>query len=312
MASVCDVIGIDLEVVNFAAEYKDRVFSEFLREYSAGRTPNPDILCNAEIKFRAFLDHAIALGANRIATGHYAGVRERDGRFELLTRGRRDQGPELFPAPAHQAQLSRTLFPLADTPKTEVRRIAREAGMPVHAKKDSTGICFIGERPFREFLNRYLPHAPGPMRTPEGEEVGQPHRARVLHHRPAQGHRPGRPPRRRRHAWYVAGKDIAANALIVVQGHDHPLLQSRSLRAADLAWVAARRRMRTTRTAARRATGRAMRRAASTRSRAIRSTVDVRCAAVGGHAGAVGGALQRRGVSGRRRDPVARAPASAE
>jgi tRNA-specific 2-thiouridylase len=238
VASVCDVIGIDLEVVNFAAEYKDRVFSEFLREYSAGRTPNPDILCNAEIKFRAFLDHAIAMGANRIATGHYAGVRERDGRFELLKAADASKDQSYFLHRLTQAQLARTLFPLSETPKTEVRRIAREAGIPVHAKKDSTGICFIGERPFREFLNRYLPHAPGPMRTPEGEEVGR-HIGLAFY---TIGQRKGIGLGGRRDGdgtpWYVAGKDLAANALIVVQGHDHPLLQSRSLRAADLAWVA--------------------------------------------------------------------------
>jgi tRNA-uridine 2-sulfurtransferase len=238
VASVCDVIGIDLEVVNFAAEYKDRVFSEFLREYSAGRTPNPDILCNAEIKFRAFLDHAIAMGANRIATGHYAGVRERDGRFELLKAADAAKDQSYFLHRLTQGQLSRTMFPLASTPKTEVRRIAREAGIPVHAKKDSTGICFIGERPFREFLNRYLPHAPGPMRTPEGDEVGR-HIGLAFY---TIGQRKGIGLGGRRDGdgtpWYVAGKDLAANALIVVQGHDHPLLQSRSLRAADLAWVA--------------------------------------------------------------------------
>ena len=238
VASVCDVIGIDLEVVNFAAEYKDRVFSEFLREYSAGRTPNPDILCNAEIKFRAFLDHAIAMGANRIATGHYAGVRERDGRFELLKAADATKDQSYFLHRLTQGQLSRTMFPLADTPKTEVRRIARDAGIPVHAKKDSTGICFIGERPFREFLNRYLPHAPGPMRTPEGEEVGR-HIGLAFY---TIGQRKGIGLGGRREGdgapWYVAAKDLAANALIVVQGHDHPLLQSRSLRAADLAWVA--------------------------------------------------------------------------
>jgi tRNA-specific 2-thiouridylase len=237
VASVCDVVGIGLEVVNFAAEYKDRVFSEFLREYSAGRTPNPDILCNAEIKFRAFLDHALAMGAERIATGHYAGVRERDGRHELLKAADAGKDQSYFLHRLNQAQLARTLFPLAEIAKADVRRIAREAGIPVHAKKDSTGICFIGERPFREFLNRYLPHAPGPMLTPDGAEVGR-HIGLAFY---TIGQRKGIGLGGRRDGdgapWYVAGKDLAANALIVVQGHDHPLLQSQRLRAADLAWV---------------------------------------------------------------------------
>jgi tRNA-specific 2-thiouridylase len=238
VASVCDLIGIDLEVVNFAAEYKDRVFSEFLREYQAGRTPNPDVLCNAEIKFRAFLDHALALGAERIATGHYAGVRERDGRFELLRAADAAKDQSYFLHRLTQAQLARTHFPLARLRKPEVRRIAREAGLPVHAKKDSTGICFIGERPFREFLNRYLPHAPGPMRTPDGTEVGR-HIGLAFY---TIGQRKGIGLGGRRDGdgapWYVAAKDVGANALVVVQGHDHPLLQSHRVHAADLAWVA--------------------------------------------------------------------------
>src|SRR3954471_3569909 len=168
-ASVADVIGIPIEHVNFAAEYKDRVFSEFLREYSAGRTPNPDVLCNAEIKFKAFLDHAMRLGAAKIATGHYART---DG--ERLLRGKdasKDQS--YFLHRLSQAQLARVLFPVGELEKSEVRRIALEAGLPNHAKKDSTGICFIGERPFREFLNRYLPRAPGPMVDERGRVVGE-------------------------------------------------------------------------------------------------------------------------------------------
>ncbi|HLU77296.1 MAG TPA: tRNA 2-thiouridine(34) synthase MnmA [Burkholderiales bacterium] len=238
VASVADVIGIDLEVVNFAAEYKDRVFSEFLREYSAGRTPNPDVLCNAEIKFKAFLDHAMAMGARRIATGHYAGVRERDGRYELLRGADPSKDQSYFLHRLNQAQLSRVLFPLAELRKTEVRRIAQEAGLPVAAKKDSTGICFIGERPFREFLNRYLPSEPGPMLTPEGRQIGE-HMGLAFY---TIGQRSGLGIGGARggsgEPWYVADKDLARNALIVVQGHDHPLLLRDSLTAADLAWVA--------------------------------------------------------------------------
>ena len=172
-ASVADVLGIEIEHVNFAAEYKDRVFAEFLREYQAGRTPNPDVLCNAEIKFKAFLDHAMRLGAEHIATGHYARVRERAGRFELL-KGldpRKDQS--YFLHRLNQAQLSRTWFPVGELRKTQVRQIADEIGLPNARKKDSTGICFIGERPFREFLGRYISHEPGPIRDDHGRVVGR-------------------------------------------------------------------------------------------------------------------------------------------
>ena len=166
-------IGAGLEAVNFAAEYRERVFAEFLREYAAGRTPNPDVLCNAEIKFKAFLDHALRLGAGRIATGHYAQLRTREGRVELLRGADGTKDQSYFLHRLTQAQLERVLFPVGHLAKGEVRRIAREAGLPNHAKRDSTGICFIGERPFREFLNRYLPRAPGPIMTPEGREVGE-------------------------------------------------------------------------------------------------------------------------------------------
>jgi tRNA-specific 2-thiouridylase len=239
VAAVADVIGIDLEVVNFAAEYKDRVFASFLAEYAAGRTPNPDVLCNAEIKFKAFLEHALALGGSRIATGHYAGLRIANGEYELLKGADAVKDQSYFLHRLNQGQLTRVMFPLANLAKSEVRRIAREAGLPVHAKKDSTGICFIGERPFRAFLNRYLPRAPGPMRTPEGRIVGE-HIGLSFYtigQRSGLGigglkdsPEPGEP-------WYVAGKDNSRNELIVVQGHKHSLLRTRKLNAADLAWV---------------------------------------------------------------------------
>ncbi|HET9822873.1 MAG TPA: tRNA 2-thiouridine(34) synthase MnmA [Burkholderiaceae bacterium] len=242
-ASVADVIGIEIEHVNFAAEYKDRVFAEFLREYQAGRTPNPDVLCNAEIKFKAFLDHAMRLGADKIATGHYARVREREGKFELLKGLDPAKDQSYFLHRLTQAQLARTLFPVGELKKTEVRRIAAEIGLPNAKKKDSTGICFIGERPFREFLNRYLGHAPGPIEDERGRRLG----AHVGLSFYTLGQRQGLGiggvkgggGARGEHApWFVARKDLARNALVVVQGHDHPALQYAALQADDLSWVA--------------------------------------------------------------------------
>jgi tRNA-specific 2-thiouridylase len=241
VASVADVIGIELEVVNFSAEYKDRVFADFLREYSAGRTPNPDVLCNAEIKFKAFLDHAMKLGGSRIATGHYARVRQRDdgsGKFELLKAADGSKDQSYFLHRLNQAQLARTVFPLGDIRKSEVRRLAEQAGLHNFAKKDSTGICFIGERPFREFLNRYLPRVPGDMRTPEGKRVGEHIGLAFYTIGQRKGIGLGGAKDGGGEPWYVAAKDMAKNELIVVQGHDHPLLLSSRLTAAGLSWVA--------------------------------------------------------------------------
>ena len=241
--SVADVLGVDIEAVNFAAEYKDRVFAEFLREYQAGRTPNPDVLCNAEIKFKAFLDHAMKLGADYIATGHYARVREVNGSFQLLKALDASKDQSYFLHRLNQTQLANTLFPLGEIQKTEVRKIAEQLQLPNAKKKDSTGICFIGERPFREFLNRYLSYQHGDMKTPESEIVGQ-HVGLSFYtlgqrkgigiggiksHQNADGSSD---------AWYVARKDVAANTLYVVQGHDHPWLLSSSLEAAQVSWVA--------------------------------------------------------------------------
>lgn len=240
--SVADVVGVDIEAVNFSAEYKDRVFSEFLREYQAGRTPNPDVLCNAEIKFKAFLDHAMQLGADFIATGHYARVHENNGQFELLKARDLSKDQSYFLHRLNQAQLSKTLFPLGEIHKTEVRKIAEQLKLPNASKKDSTGICFIGERPFREFLNRYLAQQPGPMKTPEGELVGQ-HIGLSFYtigqrkgigiggiksHQNADGSSD---------AWYVARKDMNNNTLYVVQGHDHPWLLSPGLTAEQASWI---------------------------------------------------------------------------
>ena len=232
-AAAADVIGIELEAVNFAAEYKDRVFAEFLREYSAGRTPNPDVLCNAEIKFKAFLDHAMRLGAAKIATGHYARVAQNNEKYELLRGMDSAKDQSYFLHRLTQEQLSRALFPVGELEKSEVRRIALEAGLPNHAKKDSTGICFIGERPFREFLNRYLPKVPGPIVDDRGRTLGE-HIGLAFY---TIGQRKGIGIGGAGEPWYVAGKDLAANKLVVVQGHDHPLLMKRSLEAADASWV---------------------------------------------------------------------------
>lgn len=239
-AAVADVIGIEVEHVNFAAEYKDRVFAEFLREYQAGRTPNPDVLCNAEIKFKAFLDHAMRLGADKIATGHYARVRDNAGRFELLKGLDPAKDQSYFLHRLTQAQLARSMFPIGELKKTEVRRIAAEIGLPNAKKKDSTGICFIGERPFREFLNRYLSHAPGPMLDERGREVGR-HVGLSFY---TLGQRQGLGIGGVKHGggehapWYVARKDVERNVLRVVQGHDHPWLQSPALAADDCSWAA--------------------------------------------------------------------------
>jgi len=246
-ASVADVIGIDIEHVNFAAEYKDRVFAAFLAEYQAGRTPNPDILCNAEIKFKAFLDHAMRLGADEIATGHYARVRWNAStqRHELLKGLDPLKDQSYFLHRLNQAQLSKTRFPVGELPKTEVRRLAAEIGLPNARKKDSTGICFIGERPFRDFLNRYIQKAPGPIRDPRGVVIGE-HVGLSFY---TLGQRQGLGIGGVKHAdsghaagehapWFVARKEVATNTLWVVQGHDHAWLQSRQLEASDLSWVA--------------------------------------------------------------------------
>jgi tRNA-specific 2-thiouridylase len=213
------------------------VFAEFLREYQAGRTPNPDVLCNAEIKFKAFLDHAIALGAARIATGHYARVLEKNGLYELHRGTDTLKDQSYFLHRLNQAQLSRVLFPLGALKKTEVRAIAADAHLPNHAKKDSTGICFIGERPFREFLNRYLAREPGPIKDGSGKTIGQHIGLAFYTIGQRKGIGVGGTAGGLGDAWYVADKDMGANTLVVVQGHDHPLLMKRTLRAQDASWV---------------------------------------------------------------------------
>jgi len=236
-ASVADIIGIPLEAVNFSREYKERVFTHFLAEYKAGRTPNPDVLCNAEIKFKAFLDHAVGLGADFIATGHYAQVRQIGGTFQLLKAedGTKDQSYFLYRLT--QSQLCKTMFPLGSLYKRDVRKIAMEHQLPNFAKKDSTGICFIGERPFRQFLNRYLPDEPGEIKTPDGVVVGRHHGLMYYTIGQRQGLGIGGTREGDGTPWFVSGKDVSHNILTVVQGHDHPDLYRSSVTAADLTWI---------------------------------------------------------------------------
>ena len=237
-ASVADVVGVELEAVNFASEYRERVFARFLSEYAAGRTPNPDVLCNSEIKFNAFLDFAHTLGADAIATGHYARVRTIDGRVELLRAADGAKDQTYFLHQLTQRQLGAARFPVGDLTKRQVRAIAREQGIPTHAKKDSTGICFIGERPFREFLSRYLPREPGPIETPQGLVVGRHHGLAYYTLGQRQGLGIGGTRDGTAAPWFVARKDVSRNSLIVVQGHEDPRLYSDRVETGVLHWIA--------------------------------------------------------------------------
>ncbi len=236
--AICGKLGIPFFARNFAKEYWAGVFEHFLAEYRAGRTPNPDVLCNREIKFRTFLDEARALGADRIATGHYARVDERDGRFRLLRAVDQGKDQTYFLHALGQEALASTLFPVGELPKAQVRELAREAGFAVHAKKDSTGICFIGERDFRDFLGQYIPARPGLIRAVDGETLGE--HAGVFYYTLGQreglnlGGVKGRP----QAPWFVVGKDVASNVLYVDQGHDSPYLQSTTLRASQASFTA--------------------------------------------------------------------------
>ncbi|MBI3547041.1 MAG: tRNA 2-thiouridine(34) synthase MnmA [Gammaproteobacteria bacterium] len=231
--AVCEHLGIPLTTVNFSSEYWDRVFSYFLSEYRAGRTPNPDVLCNKEIKFRAFLEHALTRGAQRIATGHYARVAEHGGRFQLLKARDTNKDQSYFLYLLGQEALAHSLFPLGELSKPEVRRLAQQAGLPNHDREDSTGICFIGERNFKSFLARYLPAQVGEMRTLAGIVKGT--HDGVMYY--TIGQRQGLGIGGEGEAWYVVAKDVAQNILYVEQGEHHPALYSEALRADQLHWI---------------------------------------------------------------------------
>jgi tRNA-specific 2-thiouridylase len=232
--AVCAQLEIGLHTVNFSAEYWDRVFHYFLEEHRAGRTPNPDVLCNKEIKFKAFLEHALALGAEHIATGHYARVQQADGHYQLLKGADPNKDQTYFLYTLGQGELARTWFPIGHLLKDEVRTLARAAGLPNHDRKDSTGICFIGERDFRDFLKHYLPAQPGAMLTLAGEPKGR-HEGAMYY---TIGQRQGLGIGGAGDAWYVVDKDIGRNILYVEQGEQHPALFNRALLASQLHWVA--------------------------------------------------------------------------
>ncbi|MDO4838741.1 MAG: tRNA 2-thiouridine(34) synthase MnmA [Clostridia bacterium] len=229
---VCDLIGIPYYSVNFAKEYWDRVFSYFLSEYKAGRTPNPDVLCNREIKFRAFLDFAMELGASRMATGHFVRTDE-DGRLLRGVDPGKDQSYFLYML--KRAQLKKAIFPVGGMTKAEVRAYAEAKGLPVSKKKDSTGVCFIGERNFKKFLSEYLPAQPGAMVDPEGHEVGR--HDGLMYYTLGQRRGLGIGGCGDGRSWFVIGKDLAKNRLLVAQGEDHPMLYSTLCLGTDVTWV---------------------------------------------------------------------------
>jgi tRNA-specific 2-thiouridylase len=235
---VADQLNIPLHRVNFSGEYWDRVFSHFLDEYRAGRTPNPDVICNREIKFKAFLEHAMELGASHIATGHYARIRsDSDGSHHLLLCRDEDKDQTYFLHLLNQQQLARAIFPLADLQKSKVRQLAEEAQLHIHDKGDSTGICFIGERKFSDFLSRYLPAQPGPIETTEGESIGEHQGLMYYTLGQRKGLGIGGVAERPEIPWFVVAKDLENNKLIVAQQHDHPLLLNTELHGNQLHWI---------------------------------------------------------------------------
>lgn len=233
---VCEQLGVPLHRASFAGEYRERVFSYFLEEYRSGRTPNPDVLCNREIKFGVCFDYARRLGAQWVATGHYARVAH-EPRARLLKAQDSDKDQSYFLHAMPSTALQRTLFPIGELRKEQVRAMARELTLPVFDKKDSTGICFIGERPFAEFLSRYLPAQPGLIESAAGERLGEHQGLMYYTLGQRQGLRIGGRAAASDEPWYVARKDLRRNVLVVVQGHDHPLLLQDALSASQLTWV---------------------------------------------------------------------------
>lgn len=234
---VCEDLEIPLHQINFAREYWDRVFAHFLHEYKAGRTPNPDVLCNKEIKFSVFLEYALKLGADKIATGHYARIRENSGRFDLLKGLDNNKDQSYFLHLLGQTELSKSMFPIGELDKHEVREIATQAGFVNHEKKDSTGICFIGERRFRDFLAQYLPAQSGPIKTLDGETIGEHQGAMYYTIGQRQGLGIGGIADAAEEPWYVVDKDVAQNVLIVAQGSNHPALFKPALRCGAIHWI---------------------------------------------------------------------------
>lgn len=230
---VCNQIGIPYYAVNFEKEYWDKVFTYFLDEYKAGRTPNPDVMCNKEIKFKAFLDHAMKLGADYLATGHYARVETKNGEVKMLRGIDNNKDQTYFLNQLSQSQLEKVLFPLGAMDKKEVREIAKRAGLATATKKDSTGICFIGERNFKEFLSQYLPAQTGKMETLDGQYMGT-HEGLMYY---TIGQRHGLGIGGSGEPWFVVGKDLAKNILYVEQGFDHPTLYSDSIKAIQVNWI---------------------------------------------------------------------------
>lgn len=235
--AVCDLLDIPLQMVNFANEYWERVFAYFLDEYRAGRTPNPDILCNREIKFRAFLDYAKQRGADYIATGHYVRTKRDHHGTQLLKGSDAQKDQSYFLYALDESQLAQSLFPIGDLDKRQVRAIAAQIGLKNHAKKDSTGICFIGERKFKHFLNEYLPAKPGKIETLEGEEIGRHDGLMFYTIGQRQGLLIGGKKGKSESPWYVAAKDLKRNVLVVVQGENHPALFSTTLVTGELHWI---------------------------------------------------------------------------
>jgi tRNA-specific 2-thiouridylase len=234
--AVCDKLGIELHTANFSAEYWDNVFAHFLEEYKAGRTPNPDILCNREIKFNVFREYAEVLGADRIATGHYVRMGQ-DSKPQLLKGLDHNKDQSYFLQAVSEQQLEGCLFPVGDLEKTEVRAIAEAAGLPTHSKKDSTGICFIGERRFQDFLAQYIPAQPGKIIDTEGREIGTHNGVMFYTLGQRQGLGIGGVKDLPEEPWYVVGKDVAANTLTVAQGNQHPALFSQALYCDEITWI---------------------------------------------------------------------------